>query len=765
MSTTTDYEFTAFSENDFGAGNIGYGSCFTMPALATTCITVTDDDGYLSGDSRNNENATDCSYQTASISIDGEEAGNSGQIYAEKYNIVRDQDGNKYIMIEIEQEGSNDDYFSFFEGYGYAGTPPAGSELTVICCGNVCGNWIDYNCLDAGPKDVPTGSIAGTVFCDLDCDGIQDSATTEYTYGSNLIVNGGFEDNALNNSGSSLGVASGLTGWFDIGSAPAQIHEQNYGHGNATGDAIVELECGVIICQEVNVVEEGCYLLSFDVTRRGTSDQDNTFTLFIDGVQYEQYTVSSAGTINIELDLSVGDHRFDFKSDSNTYLGAGLDDVALRLKTVDEVNVEEPGKEGITVNLVDAFGTIVGTTTTDADGNYKFDEIPDGDYTIQVVAPDGQEFTGQNVGPDDSIDSDVNAAGVSGVITLSGGNDVTDVDAGLKEVEVVNEAPTPMDDAEDTCYADAVSIDVTANDTDPENDALTITAINGIAIAEGDPAIDIDGVQVTLVGGELVFDGSAVHAGLLTGEEAVSTYSYTVSDGNGNEASANVEVTFCGATDTLDKVKDSIPASVQFQITNDNDPEPSATTEAWTMQVTDGSGTLSGTFTAAYCLSAFDNVLSGQFGSDINTAALIDANVYVADDDYVPAGTSFGFGGANGESGVDNLDMINWIINQGFTSQDNGDGTASNYTDNEIQNAIWLLTDGFTFLDNDGVSTEANIQEIYDAAIANGEGFEANAANGDIVTVYFDPTGDNDPSNDHVQPFIAAIDLFEDCIC
>ena len=217
-------------------------------------------------------------------------------------------------------------------------------------------------------------------------------------------------------------------------------------------------------------------------------------------------------------------------------------------------------------------------------------------------------------------------------------------------------------------------------------------------------------------------------------------------------------------TSTLDKVKDIIPTTVQFQLIDENDPAPSSD-EAWTMKVTDATGVLSGTFGFAYCLSVFDNALTGEFGSDINNATLIDANVYVANDDSLPASIDFGGTGLNGQDASDNLDMINWIINQGFTGQDNGDGSASNYTDNEIQAAIWGLTDGIIFVSNDGHSTETNAQEIYDAAIANGEGFEANAANGDVVTVYFDPTGDNDPNNDHEQAFIAAIDLFEDCIC
>ena len=98
--TTYTYEFTAFTEDallEAGSGNgsnLGYGDSFTMPATADTTFVVTDNDQYLSGDSRRNENSNDRSYQTATITVDGEEAGNGGQVYGEKYFWVWGSSGN-----------------------------------------------------------------------------------------------------------------------------------------------------------------------------------------------------------------------------------------------------------------------------------------------------------------------------------------------------------------------------------------------------------------------------------------------------------------------------------------------------------------------------------------------------------------------------------------------------------------------------------------------------------------------------------------------
>lgn len=154
--TYQTYEFTAFSEASLLAqgGNgssIGCGDTFTMPGEADTCFSVSDNDAFLSGDSQCNENSDDGHGQHASIMVGDAEAGNGGQIYAEVYHWVHDQHGNWYVMIEVEQEGSGEDYFTFYTGHGYE-VPAAGAELTVNSSCNVTSSWIDFKCLDAGEK-------------------------------------------------------------------------------------------------------------------------------------------------------------------------------------------------------------------------------------------------------------------------------------------------------------------------------------------------------------------------------------------------------------------------------------------------------------------------------------------------------------------------------------------------------------------------------------------------------------------------------------
>ena len=81
--------------------------------------------------------------------------------------------------------------------------------------------------------------------------------------------------------------------------------------------------------------------------------------------------------------------------------------------------------KGVTVNLVDADGTVVATTTTDADGTYSFDKLPAGTYTVTVVQ-DGPIAGLQQTG-----DPDATKDNTSEPITLNNDNpSTTDVNFG-----------------------------------------------------------------------------------------------------------------------------------------------------------------------------------------------------------------------------------------------------------------------------------------------------------------------------------------------
>ncbi|WP_172802261.1 SdrD B-like domain-containing protein [Agrococcus jejuensis] len=94
----------------------------------------------------------------------------------------------------------------------------------------------------------------------------------------------------------------------------------------------------------------------------------------------------------------------------------------------------EPGIAGATVRLLTTTGTVVATTTTDANGAYRFDTLVYGSYVVEFVSP-GASFrpTTQAAGSDRTVDSDASTTtGRSGTVTITITNPArTDVDAGF----------------------------------------------------------------------------------------------------------------------------------------------------------------------------------------------------------------------------------------------------------------------------------------------------------------------------------------------
>ncbi len=115
----------------------------------------------------------------------------------------------------------------------------------------------------------------------------------------------------------------------------------------------------------------------------------------------------------------------------------------------DGVNTAEPAAPGVVVNLFSANGTFVGTTTTDANGDYSFTGVAPGDYYVEFEYPIGYEAA-PTVGAGPGVDgSDVIPTGASGV------------DQTLLTLDDVPGGQTAVFSLLDNCFApcDVVGID------------------------------------------------------------------------------------------------------------------------------------------------------------------------------------------------------------------------------------------------------------------------------------------------------------------
>ncbi len=137
----------------------------------------------------------------------------------------------------------------------------------------------------------------------------------------------------------------------------------------------------------------------------------------------------------------------------NPYIGVGIlgtgqigDRVWLDQNADGIEDETEPGVAGVTVNLLYDDGDLCQTTTTDVNGDYLFDHVIDGDYIIEFVNPDDSLFTTQNVGSDDTVDSDADATtGRTSVLTLTGNGQIHNINAGLIGVPVIENVVVATD--------------------------------------------------------------------------------------------------------------------------------------------------------------------------------------------------------------------------------------------------------------------------------------------------------------------------------
>jgi LPXTG-motif cell wall-anchored protein len=178
----------------------------------------------------------------------------------------------------------------------------------------------------------------------------------------------------------------------------------------------------------------------------------------------------------------------------------------------------EPVVPGFPVSLsgTDVDGNVITrTTTTDANGNYLFDGLPSGDYTVTFDPAglgDTYSFTQYKQGADAALDSDADqTTGVAPTVTLGQNEQRRDVDAGLVRNQTASIVLTKVvvdPDTSDTA-GDATSFPVTVTCTVPENP--TPTVINTTVAADGTPTVISDlPVGATCVIVETDTDGGVV---------------------------------------------------------------------------------------------------------------------------------------------------------------------------------------------------------------------------------------------------------------
>ncbi|MEP6065164.1 MAG: SdrD B-like domain-containing protein, partial [Paracoccaceae bacterium] len=221
---------------------------------------------------------------------------------------------------------------------------------------------------------------------------------------------------------------------------------QDAGDMNLEGVEVILFQAGVGEIARTTTDANGNYLFEDVTPGAGFRVQfDN-----VDGKEFVDVNVGNDDTIDSDAIVNpngASTERFDLApGEDKTDLDAGVEQIdtgdaslaGVVFMDNNDNDVEDAGDmrlEGVEVTLLDGNGNVAGTATTDANGAYEFLGLDAGDYTVQFPTDvNGKVLVGQDVGNDDTIDSDADqGSGLSQTVSLSIGQRIEDIDAGVED--------------------------------------------------------------------------------------------------------------------------------------------------------------------------------------------------------------------------------------------------------------------------------------------------------------------------------------------
>ncbi|EPO6951216.1 tandem-95 repeat protein, partial [Vibrio harveyi] len=366
-----------------------------------------------------------------------------------------------------------------------------------------------------------------------------------------------------------------------------------------------------------------------------TTDEDTAVTIDVlandSDPENDQLTITNASVPAEQGTVTIVDGKLVFTPAENFNGDATIS------YTISDGQLTDDATVAVTVNPVnDAPVAVDDTVTTDEDTAVTIDVLandsdPENDtLTITAASVPAEQGTVAIVDgklvftPAENFNGDATIS-----YTISDGQ-LTDDATVAVTVNLVNDAPVAVNDAVSTDEDTAVTIDVLANDSDPENDTLTITAAS-VPAEQG---------TVAIVDGKLVFTPAENFNG-------DATISYTVSDGELTD-DATVAVTVNPVNDAPVAVNDTVATDEDTAVTidvlaNDSDLEndqltitnASVPAEQGTVTIVDGklvftpAENFNGDATISYTIS------DGQLTDDATVAVTVnpvnDAPVAVND--------------------------------------------------------------------------------------------------------------------------------------
>ncbi|MEL6958823.1 MAG: Ig-like domain-containing protein [Pseudomonadota bacterium] len=230
------------------------------------------------------------------------------------------------------------------------------------------------------------------------------------------------------------------------------------------------------------------------------------------------------------------------------------------------------------VNQDETFGDTDANAITDDTGEGVDSDVDGDPLTVAAVDGDagnvGVAVAGDNGGlftinADGTVDFDANgefddlgageAASTTISYTITDPEGLTDTATVTFTVTGTNDAPIATPDTDTTDQDTPITLDnVLGNDSDPDGDPLIVSSVNGDAGNVGDPVVGDNGGLITInEDGSASFDPNGDFNALGAGDTAVTSVTYTISDGNGGTDTTTVTVTVTGVNDAPEANPDS----------------------------------------------------------------------------------------------------------------------------------------------------------------------------------------------------------------